>query len=167
VQQRLQRYLGRFLKRKEDVEDISQEAFLKVLEAESEGRVRHREAYLYRTAKHLALNSLSRKSNVLVDYIEEIAGADVFNTRALEDDVMAREHFEHFCRAVAQLPEQCRRVFVLRKVYGLSQQEVADHLGLSQSTVEKHLAKRLIRCGNHLASLGLADTDTTRKRRQP
>ena len=40
--------------------------------------------------------------------------------------------------AVRQLPEQCRRVFVLKKVYGYSQREIAKELSLSESTVEKH-----------------------------
>ena len=43
--------------------------------------------------------------------------------------------------AIAELPTQCRRVFTLRKVYSLSPDEIAVRLGLSVSTVEKHLVK--------------------------
>ena len=57
-----------------------------------------------------------------------------------------------FCRAVGGLPEQCRRAFILKKVYGLSQQEIADRLSISQSTVEKHIAKGLLMCREYMES---------------
>ena len=48
------------------------------------------------------------------------------------------------------MPEQYRKMLILRKVYGFSQQEMADHLGISISTVGKHLTKGLVRCADYL-----------------
>jgi len=152
---RLKRYLSRLLRRAEDVEDIAQESFLKVLEAGSKGEIRYPKAYLYRTARNLAFNSLARKSNTVVDSIEDFLDPDVIHqSTALEDDVAAQRRFELFCRAAAELPEQCRRVLILRKVYGFSQQEVAEQLNISISTVEKHLAKGMVRCSQYMANHG-------------
>ena len=151
---RLKRYLSRILKRPEDVEDIAQEAFVRVLEAGSKGEIRYQQAYLFRTAHNLALNALARKANLLVDYMEDFPEPEVLTESiALEETVAAQRRFELFCRAVATLPEQCRQVLVLRKVYGLSQQEVATRLGISVSTVEKHLAKGMLRCTAQLRQL--------------
>ncbi len=153
LQRKLKRYLGRFLKRPEDVEDIAQEALIRVLEAGSKGEIHYHKAYLYRTAHNLALNALARKSNLLEDYMEDFPDPDVFmESTTLEDEVAGQRRFELFCRVLATLPEQCRRVVVLRKVYGYSQQEVADRLGISVSTVEKHLAKGLQRCATQMRS---------------
>ena len=92
----------------------------------------------------------------MVDSIEDFVDPDVLTQSAnLEDDVMAQRRFELFCRAAAELPEQCRRVLILRKVYGYSQQEVAEQLGIAISTVEKHLAKGLVRCSQFMASHGV------------
>jgi DNA-directed RNA polymerase specialized sigma24 family protein len=55
------------------------------------------------------------------------------------------------------LPPLCRRVFVLRKVYRLSHDEIAEVLGVSHSTIEKHVAKGLIRCRDYLRDAGLLD----------
>jgi DNA-binding transcriptional ArsR family regulator len=48
-------------------------------------------------------------------------------------------------------------VFVLRKVYRLSHDEIAEVLGVSHSTIEKHVAKGLIRCRDYLRDAGLLD----------
>lgn len=158
LRRRLKTYLRRFLKRPEDVEDITQESFLKVLEAGSKGEIRYPKAYLYRTARNLALNAKALKSNHVVDYVEDLLSPDVVaKTTALEDDSIAQQHFELFCRATAKLPEQCRKVIILCKVYGYSQKEVAQILGVNVGTVEKHVAKGMLRCSEYLANRGYFD----------
>jgi RNA polymerase sigma-70 factor (ECF subfamily) len=162
---RLKRYLGRLLKSPEDVEDVAQESFMRVLEAGSRGNIQHPKAYLYRAARNLALNTLARKSHQLVDSIEDMEESDVLMGEAsTETDVIARQRFELFCQAAAQLPEQCRNVLILRKVYGFSQQEVAARLGISVSTVEKHLAKGLARSARFMDSREQGAPTRTAKR---
>lgn len=139
--------LGKLLRRSEDAEDIAQEVFAQFLEAGSKGEIHFPQSYLHRTARNLAINALSRKSHLLEDYLEEFPDPEgLSESRVLEDDIHAQQRFELFCQATAALPDQCRRVLILRKVYGHSQQEVADLLDISVSTVEKHVAKGLQRC---------------------
>ena len=61
------------------------------------------------------------------------------------------EEFDRLCEAVRLLPVQARRVFVLKKVYGYSQREIAAELGLAQSTVEKHIALAVRRCARYMS----------------
>jgi RNA polymerase sigma-70 factor (ECF subfamily) len=58
---------------------------------------------------------------------------------------------------VDRLPPLCRRVFVLRKVYKLSHTEIAEVLGVSHSTIEKHVAKGLLRCRDYLREHGMLE----------
>jgi RNA polymerase sigma-70 factor (ECF subfamily) len=42
---------------------------------------------------------------------------------------------------LAKLPDKCRAVFMARRVEGLSHRETAEKFGISEKTVEKHMAK--------------------------
>ena len=53
-------------------------------------------------------------------------------------------------RAIQGLPDRCRQVFTLRKVYGYSQKEIALRLNISENTVEQHLTKAARRCAQAL-----------------
>ena len=142
----LMKFASRFFRRPEDIEDVVQEAFVKSLEAERhDTTIRTARSYLFRVIRNLALNELTRGDDRLTEALEEYdpAFADGVD---IERQVASSERFELFCRAVARLPDVCRRVFVLRRVYGFSQREIAEHLGISIKTVEAHLAKGMVRC---------------------
>jgi DNA-directed RNA polymerase specialized sigma24 family protein len=70
----------------------------------------------------------------------------------------ARRRFESFCAAVDRLPPLCRRVFVLRKVFRLSHAQISELLNVSHSTIEKQVAKGLVRCRDYSRELGLLET---------
>jgi RNA polymerase sigma-70 factor (ECF subfamily) len=82
----------------------------------------------------------------------------------VDEQIDARRRFESFCAAVDRLPPLCRRVFVLRKVYRLSHDEIAEVLGVSHSTIEKHVAKGLLRCRDYLREAGLLDAIESKDR---
>jgi len=63
---------------------------------------------------------------------------------------LARETLGIHCEAVAGLPPQCRRVYLMRKVYGMSHKEIAGQLGIAVSTVEKHLIKGVKLCDRYV-----------------
>jgi RNA polymerase sigma-70 factor (ECF subfamily) len=52
--------------------------------------------------------------------------------------------------AIQGLPDRCRQVFTLRKVYGYSQKEIALRMNISENTVEQHLTKAARRCAQAL-----------------
>src|SRR5215510_6394649 len=67
-----------------------------------------------------------------------------------EAHLEANQRFMSFCRALGGLPEHARRAFVLKKVYGLSQQEIAERLDMTPAEVERHIANGLLRCRDYL-----------------
>jgi len=154
------RYISRFIHHPQDIEDIVHEAFLQTYAAEIKTHIHSPRAFLYKTAKNTALKHLDKCTNRLTDYMGDMAElavtADAVST---ESRVESQERFIAFCRAVRTLPLQCRRAFILRKVYGLSHKEIAEQLGISASTVEKHLANGIIRCSEYMQACGMSERD--------
>ena len=140
-----------------EVEDIIQETWVRVVKAEMKEEVEFPNSYMYRTAKNLAFDHLKAVGTQRVDNSDEL---DTYVSP--HDDVdkifielESTERFESFCRAVRVLPHACRRAFVLKKVYGFSQKEISDYMGISESAVEKHVAKGMLRCSDYLISKGV------------
>lgn len=146
-----------------DVEDVLQETYLRILQAEKLQTIRHPGAFMLTTARNVALNmamradALNHVDSSRPDPQDEStlppeAWLDGHNTA--EHQVQIQEEFHLLCRALRELPPQCRKAFVLKRVYGLSQREVASELGITESTVEKHLAKALVACGDYMSARG-------------
>lgn len=143
----LVRYISRYFKRSQEAEDVVQEAFVKVIEAQREREIQSPKAYLYQTARHLALSQLKKSSFRLTDAMGDILPeSDLLITASMEEQYEVSENFEVFCRAVRSLPVKCRRAYVLCRVYGFSQKEVAEHMGISLKGIEGHLARATRRC---------------------
>jgi len=147
-------FLRRFLHSQHDIEDVIQQTYLKAYCAEKEKTIEHPKSYLFTIAKNIAINELTKKSNKITDYLEECADAVFIEPSAtLESEVEAEQSLGIYCDAVAALPEACRRVFLLRRVHGLKQTEIAETLGVSLRNVEMHLQKGTLKCREFVRNL--------------
>jgi RNA polymerase sigma factor (sigma-70 family) len=155
----LHRYLRRFTSGAEDIEDLVQETYVRIYAIEDRDAVDSPRALLFRIAHNLAIERSRRQVARATDSVGDFDALNVDTSEAPPDEqIDARRRFQSFCAAVDRLPPLCRRVFVLRKVYKLSHTEIAEVLGVSHSTIEKHVAKGLIRCREYLKERGLLDT---------
>src|ERR1700678_4024154 len=154
----LHRYLRRFTSGAEDIEDLVQETYVRIYAIEDRDAVGSPRALLFRIAHNLAVERARRQISRATDTVADFTPLDVDTLEAPpEEQIDSRRRFESFCAAVDRLPPLCRRVFVLRKVYKLSHTEIAEVLGVSHSTIEKHVAKGLIRCRDYLREAGMLD----------
>jgi RNA polymerase sigma factor (sigma-70 family) len=154
----LQKYLRKFVGTSDDVDDLVQEAYVRVCALPSSQVVESPRALLFRIAHNLAVDRARQRVSHATDDVADFEPLNVFSQEAEPDEQAdLRRRFESFCAVVDSLPPLCRRVFVLRKVYQLSHAEIAEVLGLSHSTIEKHVAKGLLRCRDRLRSLGLLE----------
>ena len=149
----LRSFIARYVISPQDIDDVSQETFLRAYKAEKEKEIEHPKAFLFQIAKNLMLSEFSRKARKITDYIEDYDGSvELLNTDNLESNVMAQQKLGIYCEAVASLPTQCRRVVIMKKVYGMQNKEIARRLDLSVSTVEKHLTKGIRRLNSTITS---------------
>ena len=120
-----------------DVDDIVQEAYVRVLAARSSREITSPRAFLFATARNLALGRL-RHLKVEADFaLAEAAAPDVSDAGADVAQAVARaQELELLTQAIQSLPTRCRQVITLRRIYGLPQKEVAARLGIAEHTVE-------------------------------
>jgi len=147
VESSLRQYLIRFVVREQDVEDIVQEAFLRAYEFEQFQKIRSPKSFLFRVARNVALSELARKSSRLMVYMGDLHDLNVIDDRPPADqELEIHRRLEALGAIIAALSPQCRRVLVMRKIFGFSHREIARRLDISARTVEKHLARALERC---------------------
>lgn len=138
--QGLGRYLARLAQPGEDVEDIVQEAFYRVLQSDRLPSVGNPGAFLFTTARNLLVDRYRRQS-LEQSHIQQQSH---FTTAPPEDSVLEyNEMVLAYRQALSELPERCRQVFLLRRYDGLSNSEIADTLNISMRMVQKHLARAL------------------------
>ena len=145
----LRRYLARLLGNTTEAQDVAHDAYLRVYPMVQDQSAKCPEAVLYATARRLAINKLKRRS--IAPFAPGSAAVETAasSSPGVVQEVMARQELRHLEQAIAQLPEGCRAVLLLRKIELLSHQEIADRLGIAVSTVEKQHARalRLLRAG--------------------
>lgn len=134
----------------DEVEDIVQETYVRVCTASSVNELHSPRSFMLKTARNLALDHVKRAEYRLADSLDadnddEHASAVPMAKDTLEQ-VCSDEDFATFCAAVRNLPVQCRRAFVLKKVYGYTQREIAEEMQISEKTVEGHIAIGITRC---------------------
>jgi RNA polymerase sigma factor (sigma-70 family) len=147
----LQKYLSRYVREYRDVEDILQDVYINAFNAENSKEITNPKAFLFRIARNIALNKLKKKSFKMTTYIEECQTEFVIErTDELEVEISAEESLEIYFEAVESLPNKCKKVYVLRKVHGLTHKEIAEKLDITLSSVEKHLHTGLLRCRRYI-----------------
>jgi RNA polymerase sigma-70 factor (ECF subfamily) len=140
-----------------EIEDIVQETYVRICQVENQDDIRFPRAFMFKTAQNLAFDHVKRAETRLTISMGEDADQQWEEFLSSPDDtfdrVAANREFGDFCEAVRQLPLQCRKAFVLKKVYGYSQKEIALSLNISENTVEKHIATGIKRCTQYMLAL--------------
>ncbi len=139
-----------------DPDNLAQEALTRVWRAHVSGELRSAKAFLYATARNLAVDELRRRQTIAFDAVAEISELPVIDYAPNAAEAAARsQELDILTHAIQALPERCRQVLTLRKIYGLSQKAIASELGIAEHTVEAHIASGMRRCAEFLHRHGL------------
>lgn len=134
-----------------DVDDIIQESFLKVLKAREINELKSPKAFLFATARNLALDVVRRSKIIQFDSLTENELSDVIdNSDSIQESIVRNQELELLTKAIQSLPAKCRRIFTLRKVYCMSQPDIAKKLGVSVNTVATQLKIGVKKCGAYM-----------------
>lgn len=143
----LRSYLSRFTSSKADIDDWIQEALLRVFAASKANRLDDPPAYLFRTARNVALKRLDHRriKQLAAPRVEQMTVTRL-QSRPLHQALQQDKDLGELFQALSVLPERSREVFILCKLDGCKYSEAAERMGISVNTVEKHMVKALRHC---------------------
>lgn len=138
----LKYYISGYVVNSQDVDDVCQETFLRTYKSSLEGEVKTPKSFMFKVAKNLIFSDFRRASTQLNEYVEDIDLVDShIELDDLEENTLAQEKLGVMCEAIAGLPNKCRQVVVMRKVYGMKTKDIAKRMNISTITVSNYITK--------------------------
>lgn len=136
-----------------EIDDIIQEAYAQVLGARARGTdLRSPKAFLFATARNRAVDLVRLRATHRTESLAEIDALHVLDEAdGIPEAVARNQELELLTLAIQSLPERCRQVLTLRRLYGLSQREIAARLGITENTVEHQVTIGVRKCTEFLA----------------
>ncbi|MCR5199116.1 MAG: RNA polymerase sigma-70 factor [Prevotella sp.] len=130
-------YALHYINNVDDVEDVVQDCFVRLLEASVEPR--NVRAWLYAAVRNRCIDLLRQSSH-------SVEPLTVGQETATDEEQQERSLREaRLWEAIDALPARCREVFLLSKRDGLTYAQIAQRLRLSEKTVEHQVSKALKR----------------------
>ena len=131
----------------DDIDDVVQEAYVRLLRARERGEVTSPKAFVFAVARNLALDRVRHRQVARTEPLVESEALHVLEEgEGIPETIAHNQELEILTEAIQSLPDRCRQIFTLRKVYGLSQPEIAERLGLSENTVSAQLTIGVKKC---------------------
>jgi RNA polymerase sigma-70 factor (ECF subfamily) len=128
-----------------DADDVIQEAYTILAELETVETIRYPRAYLFQVARSVIVRHVRRARIVPIHTVDDIERLEhVDDVASPEQYAIDRDELRQLARALAAMPLKTREAFVLRRVRGLSQREVAAQMRITENTVETHISRGIL-----------------------
>ena len=152
------RWLTKKLGDADAAHDVAQSVFMRVWAFAETSRVENPRALIFKAAGNLALNEIKRRNRF---YRRHVTPSEHSEEDALENvaspapspemQTSARQDLKHIMLAIRALPDRPRQAFMMNRFDGLSYKEIAQSLGVSESSIEKYMIEALKRLRQALA----------------
>ena len=160
----LEKQLWGFLRRScrggdEDVSDLLQEVYVRLYESARTHKPEQVKPFMFSIARNLLIDRARRSQVVSIETYADLEALDMSaDMLSPERHAIGMEELRLLQNALDDLPERCREVVRLRKIDGLSQRDVASHMGITEDTVEKQMSKGIRALAENLLKKGVAIT---------
>jgi len=139
-----------------DPDDVVQETYIRLIRARESDRIRSPKSFLFVTARNVAVDVFRRRSACPTEQLANVEEFPVLETEQTYSDGESHEQRLRLLEeAIQSLPERCRQVIVLKKIEGLSYDEIAVRLGISHNTISAHLTAGVMKCRDFLQARGV------------
>lgn len=141
-QAKIYRYTFTLVRNKEVAEEITSDVFIRIWEKRAKIEVKKGIDHLmFKITKDFCrdyLRKVARDAALREAYIYQCLND---KNNSIEDQLSFKDNLKIASKAIESLPPKCRQVFRLRYDQEMSLLQIADELGISRSTVQKHLHK--------------------------
>ncbi|MCC8528054.1 sigma-70 family RNA polymerase sigma factor [Xanthomonas perforans] len=121
-----------------EIPDLRQEAYARIYEAARRGLPAQTKPFVMTTVRNLLIDRIRRSRIVSIEAMADVEQAVMQSDEVTpERHLGARDELRRLQQGLQKLPHKCRQIVELRKIYGLSQREVAGRLGIAEDTVER------------------------------
>ena len=147
----------RIVRDQQAAEDVAQETYVRACKASETGHIEHVEAFLFQTARNLALNY--KRHNDMRGRIErdDVSSADAENIASpypsQESDLIHRQRLQLLNEAISKLPQRAQTAWMLSRIEKWPYPKIAEHLGVSPHTVFNDLKLAHAHCLEALARI--------------
>ena len=117
--------------------DLMQESFVRLAEQQNKQAIHNAPGFLYRVANNLLMDYFRQNSRQKTDCTEpEQMNQVVDEQTELVDHLVASQELQKMQQALSELPLRTQHIFQLARLDGLTYQEIAEQLQVSESTVQ-------------------------------
>jgi len=138
-------WLNRRVNNRADAADLTQDTFCRVLTSPSATPIAEPRAYLLTLARRLTID-LWRARDVEARYLDALAQEQEPVAASPELLMMVKQAVQEIDALLDGLPVPVKHAFLLNRLDGMTHPAIAQVLGLSLATVERHVKRAFLHC---------------------
>lgn len=141
-----------------DVDNVVQEAVFRLWKRNTRDDrppVKCPKAALFTIARNAVVDEARRDAVIRIKHVADLTHLSVLDNMDVSAIVSARQELEFLADALRELPPRCRQVVTLTKIHGYTEREIAERLGISESTVRTHVVRGMEHCADYLRRRGV------------
>ena len=142
----LRRFLTSRVQCEQAAADLVQETYIRVIGSAASEPIHNIRSFLFQIANNLAIDHLRSRTRFQQHYAGTPSEELVGSTPLPDRELTAKQELALLQQAISELPPKCRTAFLLHRLHHLSYNQIAQRLGVSQGTVEKHISHALAYC---------------------
>jgi RNA polymerase sigma-70 factor (ECF subfamily) len=136
----LMQFLRHNWRDKSDIEDLRQEIYVRVCEAAERGTPKSAKSFVFATARNLLIDMARKESVVPIEAVADLESLGIeLDAPAPDRSLMAKDELRKLQGALDKLPPRHREAVVLGRIEGLSGREIAQRMGIAETTASQHL----------------------------
>jgi RNA polymerase sigma factor (sigma-70 family) len=137
----------------QEVQEVAQEAYARLLQLDKPGAVSFLRAYLFKTAAHIAVDrARQRCTRERIDQV--LAEVRDMESPSADRYILASEQLDLVEQALSELPPNYRRAFILRRYHEWAPEQIAQELGTQLRMVRNYISRATVYCKLRVEGVG-------------